>query len=367
MTGKERFKKLVDAGREGKNIGLSTGSAKLGLYMDDYLPGTSYLIGGASGSGKSSFMLEKFIYNPLQDFLNDESKRDRDPYWILFSLEMTQEQVYAKLCSMYIYDKYGIQLKFKEMFSRGKDCMLSDEHYEILNGEIDDFLDILDKRLIFHEGVLTEEIYMATLNEELKRFGKFSGNQYIANNPQQIIGVVIDHCSLVKATNGRTKKDEMDAISRDSVIIRNKTKIVSPIHVSQFNRSSNSDERLKQSMQAPNASDYKDSGALYEDSQVVIALFSPHKYSLNSYHGYNIKVLEQAFIAVYLLKSRFGTSDLWIPFGFYGDCSRYYELPRPDTINDWDKYRFPEWTFKKNLDTEENNKIESNTGFKFKM
>lgn len=51
MTGKERFKKLVDEGREGKNIGLSIGSPKLGLYMDDYLPGVSYLIGGNSGTG----------------------------------------------------------------------------------------------------------------------------------------------------------------------------------------------------------------------------------------------------------------------------------------------------------------------------
>lgn len=366
MTGKERFKKLVDAGREGKNIGLSTGSAKLGTYMDDYLPGTSYLIGGASGSGKSTFMLEKFIYHPLQDFLNDESKKSRDPYWLLFSLEMTQEQVYAKLVSMYLYDKYGIQLRFKEIFSRGKDCVLSDEHYELLNNEIDEYLDLLDQRLIFHEGALTEEVYMATLNVELKRFGKFVGNTYEPYNPDQIIGVIIDHCSLVKATNGRSKKEEMDAISRDSVIIRNKTKIVSPIHVSQFNRASNSDERLKQSMQAPNASDYKDSGALYEDSMVVIALFSPHKYNLNSYHGYNVKILEQAFIAVYLLKSRFGTSDLWIPFGYYGDCGRYYELPRPENINDWDKYKYPEWTFKADK-VEENTDNPNSNNFKFTL
>ena len=33
------------------------------------------------------------------------------------------------------------------------------------------------------------------------------------------------------------KKDEMEAISRASVFFRNTTGIVSPIHVSQFNRS----------------------------------------------------------------------------------------------------------------------------------
>ena len=54
----------------------------------------------------------------------------------------------------------------------------------------------------------------------------------------------------------------MDAISRDSVSYRNTTKIISPIHVSQFNRSAGSDERLKQSMQDPTSNDFKDSGSL---------------------------------------------------------------------------------------------------------
>ena len=94
--------------------------------------------------------------------------------------------------------------------------------------------------------------------------------------------------SLVIASTGRTKKDEMDAISRSSVILRNTTKIMSPIHVAQFNRSSGSDERLKQSMQDPNQNDFKDSGSLYDDSQIVIALFSPHKYKLSTYRKYNI-------------------------------------------------------------------------------
>ena len=31
---------------------------------------------------------------------------------------------------MYIFDNYGVELKFKQIFSRGKDCVLSDEEYE---------------------------------------------------------------------------------------------------------------------------------------------------------------------------------------------------------------------------------------------
>lgn len=260
MSGTEEFIQLIEEGRKGNNIGLSIGSSKLESYMDGFLNSTSYLIGGASGSGKTTYTLYSFIYQPLMHFLSGESI-ERDPYYIIFNLEMTKYQVYAKLVSMYIFDKYGEQIRFKEMFSRGKDCILTDEHFELIK-QCKDFIDILDKRLICYDGSLNEETYIKTVNKELSRFGHWNEGKFIANNPKQIIGVVIDHVSLIKASSGRTKKDEMDAISRASVFFRNTTGIVSPIHVSQFNRSANSDERLKQAMQDPNASDFKDSGSL---------------------------------------------------------------------------------------------------------
>lgn len=367
MTGKERFKKLIEEGRKGNNVGLAIGSKKLELYMDGFLPGTSYLIGGASGTGKSTYALWSLVYCPLLEYLNGEQK-ERDPHWIIFSLEMTQEQVYAKLVSMYIYDKFGVQLRFKEMFSRGKDCILSDEHLELINA-VDEFIDILDERLYFKEGNLTEDIYVKTVREQLKKYGEVKDGIFIPNNPLQVLGVMIDHMSLVKASQGRSKKDEMDAISRDSVIFRNTTRIISPIHIAQFNRSSNSDERLKQSMQDPNQSDFKDSGSLYDDSQVVFALFSPHKYHLSTYKKYSIKDLEQCFIAIFLLKSRFGTSDILVPFGFYGDCSHYLELPKPDEIYDYEKYLTPDWLKDKNKkeDNVEIVEIKSNKKLNFTL
>ena len=299
-------------------------------------------------------MLWALIYKPLIAFLNGVCV-ERDPYWIIFNLEMTQPQVYAKLVSMYIFDKYGVQLRFKEMFSRGKDCILTEEKFDLIK-ECSNFIDILDQRIKCFDGNLTEEIYVKTLSNELRRFGHWDKGIFIANNPKQILGVVVDHMSLVKATLGRTKKDEMDAISRSSVILRNTTKIMSPIHVAQFNRSAGSDERLKQAMQDPTSNDFKDSGSLYEDSQVVLALHSPHKFKLSSYRKYDIKTLEQCFIAVFLLKSRFGTSDIFVPMGFYGDCSHYIEIPKPDEIYDYEKYKDPYWIL--NKDNEDHVELE---------
>lgn len=361
ISGLEEFFQLVKEGREGHNIGLSTGSAKLDLYTDGYLPGTSYLIGGASGSGKSTWALWTYIYQPLIHYLNGEGL-ERDPRWLLFSLEMTRSQVYAKLVSMYIFDNFGVELKFKQIFSRGKDCILTDEEYELLV-QCTDFIKVLDARLTFYEGSLTEAIYLREVNRELEKWGIFKDGKYIPNNPNQILGILIDHMTLVKASNGRTKKEEIDAISRDSVQIRNNTKIVSPIMISQFNRNANGQERMKQGLQDPSMEDYKDSGSLLEDSQVAIGIFSPHKYKLSTYKKYNIKILEQCFIGIFLLKSRFGSSDLMIPTGFYGDCSHYADLPKPENIFDWEKYTSPNYLLEDGINqlNIELNKVDEST------
>lgn len=360
MSGKELFYQNVDEGREGHNIGLPTGSNKLDLYTDGYLPGTSFLCGGASGSGKSTIALWIFIYQPLIHYLKGECV-ERDPYWKLFSLEMTQTQVYAKLVSMYVFDNFGVVLRFKDIFSRGKDCKLSDENYEILK-KCSDFLDILDERLDFYEGTLNENVYLSEVNSFLKRFGTFNDKTYIPNNNKQILGVMIDHMTLVKASAGRSKKDEIDAISRDSVLLRNKTKIMSPIHIAQFNRNSNNQERMKQGLQDPSMEDFKDSGSLVEDSMVVLSVFSPHKYKLSTYKKYNIKILEQSFIGLFLLKSRFGTSDIMIPMNFLGDISHYIEMPKPEDIYDWEKYTNPNYLLKeKDEEIKDEEDIDNNT------
>lgn len=342
MSIKDSFFDLINIGRSGGNQGLSMGLPKLEKFIDGFLPNTSYLIAAQSGVGKSTFMLYTLIFMPLMDYLENEYEVNRDPYWIIFNLEMTPEQIYAKLCSMYIYRKYKRQMTFKEMFSRGKGDRLSDEGLELIKS-CDDFLSELDKRLIFHGGTLTADKYYKLIIADLQKFGTFKEDSFIPNNPNQIIGIVVDHMSLIRSSNGRTKKEEMDLVSSYSVGFRNKCFIVSPINIMQFNRNANNSERLKQDLQDPDVSDFKDTGAVYEDSQIVLALHSPLKFKRTLYKKYNVELLGQNFISCILLKTRFGTSDISVGLGFYGDCSTYKELPKGEEITDYSIYKTPDW------------------------
>ena len=78
ISGIDEFFQLVEEGRKGRNIGLPIGSPKLENLIDAYLPGTSYLIGGSSGSGKSTYALWTFVYNPLISFMRSEERPCRE-------------------------------------------------------------------------------------------------------------------------------------------------------------------------------------------------------------------------------------------------------------------------------------------------
>lgn len=256
---------LIEKGRQGGNIGLSIGLPKLESYMDSYLPGNSYLIFARSGVGKSSIMKYAFIYRPLMDWwhTDDPAKKKRDPYWVYFNLEETKEQIEARLLSMFIYETFGEQIRFKEMFSRGRDCMLTDEHFDLIKRpECIEFLTLIDERIHYYSGTFNAAKHEKVVKEELATFGTFEKDAYIPNNPDQLIGIIVDHLSLTRASTGRTKKDEMDLVSSQGVQFRNKCSIVSNIMIMQSNRDANNQERLKQGLQEPGESDTKDTGSV---------------------------------------------------------------------------------------------------------
>ena len=174
-------------------------------------------------------------------------------------------------------------------------------------------------------------------------FGTFKEGKYYPFNSEQIVGVIIDHMNLIGAYGGNDKKTEMDTISKLSVYYRNGCKILSPIHVMQLNRNSYGQERLKQGLQEPDESDFKDSGSILEDSMIALLMFSPTKARLSSHNKYDIKTLGSNYRSLKCIKNRFGEADIAAGLGFYGNIGIFKELPKPEEIYDYERYKYPDW------------------------
>lgn len=334
----ESLLKQIDEGRLGKNKGYSMGLPKLESVVDGVTANTYTLVFSPSGVGKSSIALYAYIYRPIMEHLDD------DNFKVFYaSLEMSADLLFAKLLGMYIFEKYGIELSPKELLSRKKDFILSDEYYSIVQECLPWLKRVEEIVTIYDKGMNAETLY-TLLMKDLENNGSFSESDkrkiYIPNNPNLVYLVVIDHISLLRPNKGRSLKEEIDLVSSYLVTLRNMCKI-SPLVIMQANRDSAGMDRRKEGLSNMRLSDTKDSGGPVQDAEIVISLFSPNRERLNTYNKYNISILLDKFRAVTVLKNRYGEADVEIGMNFFGKCGIWKELPRPDEIYDYEKYTTP--------------------------
>lgn len=347
----------IETGREGSNWGFSMGLPKLEEVIDGVSQSTYTLVMSGTGSGKTSFVLYSYIYRPLMEHIEDSNFKIS-----YFSLEMSAELLFAKLLSIYIFEKYGVELSTKELLSRKRKYRLSDENFKIVQ-ECKPWLEKVESILDIYDKSLNAESLYSILMKSLEKTGTFEETEgrkiYHPNNENLIHLVVIDHLSLVRKSNGRSLKEEMDLISSYLVTLRNRC-YISPVVIMQVNRGSTSMDRRKEGLNNLRIDDAKDTGAPGQDSEIIIALFNPHREKLASYRGYDIKQLSSNFRSITVLKNRYGEADVEVGCAFYGKVGIFSELPKPDEIYDYCKYNSPNWILHKdNVENEDStiNKI----------
>lgn len=347
----------IDRGRAGLNHGIPFGLPKLEGVIDGVTKETYTLILSNSGSGKTSFALYAYVYKPLVQHMDDD-----DFEVLYFSLEMNEKALYLKLLSIYIFETYGIQLTFKQIISREKEYVLSDEYYELIK-ECKPWVDKISKHLEIYDKAVNAETVDNVIEQRLRERGTFLETDtqisYTPNNPNLIYNVVIDHIGLVKP-NRRTLKQEIDDVSSLLVSYREKCGI-SPVVIQQANREQGNIERFKAGKSAFTVNDAKDSGNTVQDCNVMLALYNPNRDGLKNYKHYNIEVLGNSFRSCMCLKNRYGDCDVEIGMNFFGGICTFHELPKPDEIYDYNRYSSPNYLLDSSVEQDlDNINIEDN-------
>ena len=168
MTVTETLREEIDLGREGRMQGFSMGMPKLEGIIDGVTKQTMYVVGGATGSGKTSLVNHLFVYRPLMEHLDD------DNFKVFYaSLEMNASMLFAKLLSTYIFETYHKELAVKEILSRKRNYILDDENYAIVQDGLK-WLEKVEKKVEIYDKSLNAAKLYAVLMERLKKLGKFT-------------------------------------------------------------------------------------------------------------------------------------------------------------------------------------------------
>ena len=337
----EQLKREVELGIEGRNGGIPMGFNRLNRYIG-IRKSMYFLVGGLTGSGKTSFIDDAFVLNPFDWYISQ-----KDPgvklRIIYRSMERSRTYKLAKWVGRKIFLDQGIIIPVPKLLG-WTDKMTKDEHdlflmYEDYMNQMEEVITIIDgpENPV---GIAKELKTHAEENGEIIQIDKYN-KKYVPNNENEITIVVLDHIGLLKTTKDQpTKKQAIDKMS-DELRYARDFYGYTPVVVSQFNRDISNPARLKSGDVEPQLEDFADSSSTQNDADVVLGLFDPVRYKVDDPSGYNMNKLKDDFGAKYfrslrLIKNSYGEDDVRIGLGFMGQIGMFKELPRVKDITDSD-------------------------------
>lgn len=340
----------VDAGRLGHFAALSTGSRKLDKAIGGVQRSTYYLIGGNTGTGKTAFADDAFVLKPYAHFLRNKINRDTDKPLISLrvfyrSMEISAKKKIAKWVCHLMYERWGMIIDIKEVYS--KQSTLSDEKYQLIKSCREYIDGMLEYVHIIDSPVNPYGIYKE-VSEYMNKNGQILTNKktirgqeiefksYVPNDPFEVVIVVVDHIGLLRPEKDfRTKKDIIDHDSENAIALRNFYG-VSRVSISQFNRDLADMDRRRFTELSPQLEDFKNTGNASEDAEIVMTLFNPLRYNIQSYggngepgSGFNLGLLGGRYRSVAVLKNRDGEDMLKLNYNFMGEAGYFREFPDP--------------------------------------
>lgn len=338
------FLKDVIRGIKGENTGMSSGFPRLDRLTNNIQRKSINLIGAQTKTGKTTFVDARYVLEPYLSHREEVLKGNIR--WIYYSYEIDRTEKMAKFAAYLMWYRFNIRCDANYILSKG-DHRLSDEHlnlvrqiYEedlsLLFGEMDDNGKIVTPgAIIFHEdkenptGIRKELIDYARKNGIIRgeNFNKIVG--YSPFNKDLHTIVIMDHVGLLRRERNFNKKDNIDKFSEYCVKLRNIFGYTFVL-VSQFNRGLGKIDRLKFSGTdlQPTLDDFKDTGNLAEDANLVIGLFNPHMYNhLTDHMNYQLNMFNGMYRSAHILANRNGPAGGSLPLMMDSSVGYFKELP----------------------------------------
>lgn len=311
----------------------------IGLEQDTYICVTSFTKGG-----KSQFVSYTMIYSSLL-YAYYHPEKEIDITFLYFALEETPERVMQRFMSYLLYylSKGKIRIPPKSLRST-KEALSSDILKLLESEEYDKIITFFEEHIIFstesnptgimkfckkyaeENGVTFYDTYKVKndFGDEIEE-KKFS--RYDLNNPNKYIVPIIDTINFVDTEKGMTLKQAMDKMSEYCAKILRNRYHMSPIVIQQQAFEAEGNDAIKIGKIRPSVAGLGDSKYVSRDANIVLGLFSPARFGLKEYLGYNIEILKDNIRFLEVCVNRDGEMGGIIALYFDGACCYFNELP----------------------------------------
>jgi len=296
-----------------------------------------YLLGGFAGSGKTTWADEMFVLQPF-DYLKENRLigKYKVIYW---SMERPQVHKFAKWLSRRIYKEHGILIPFQKILGwYNKSNPLTMNELDYVHAEKEWLDELLETTVIFNTGRqnptgIRKFIKQIALDHGREEKINEYNSIYHPDDPSKIWLNIFDHIGKLKGEQNKDRKTLLDDFSDDCSNYFRDYLGISSLYISQFNRGISNPMRIKNGDVEPMPEDFKETGDIYEDADMVFTIFDPWRYKVPDPSGFDLSRLKDLdgkkyYRNIKLMKNNYGIEDLRYGYAYEPISGIFKLLPK---------------------------------------
>lgn len=330
------------------NGGINSIPSPFKRFSDDFIgfeQKMMYLISSYTKGGKTQFTLS-LLFDALEYAFKHKEQLKLKIFYII--LEETDEGMTQRYISYLLNRLSGIRISPRDLRSSKNDrpldenilLLLQDHQYQerlTFFEQVFEFSTVSNPTGILKLAKQYAEENGTTHYKKTKYKDEFGVTKeadafdwYEPNDPSEYRFIVIDHLALCDPERGMTQKEAMDKISEYCAKnLRNRYGFT-VIIIQQQSAESESNDSVKLGRIRPSVRGLGDSRYPARDCNLMLGLFSPYKFGLESYLGYDIKKFKDHIRFLEVCIGRDGAQGGIIALFFDGATCSFYELPPPN-------------------------------------
>ena len=341
--------------------GINCIPSPLKRFSDDF-PGieqsTYYVVTSFTKGGKSMFTSYLFIYQTIMYAYF--AKESIDFKILYFPLEETKERIMQRFMSWLLFKFSNGKMRISPRELRSTTKALDEKVIKRLKDfDIQDLLNYFEEHIIFpSEAPNPTGIYKyckqyaeehGTVHKKTVKMKDELGmpkdveifDYYEQDNPDEYRIIIIDTVNLIDTERGMNLKQSIDKLSEYCAKYLRNRYHYSPVLIQQQAFESEGNESFKLGRVRPSVAGLGDSKYVSRDADIVLGLFSPIRFGITEYFGYDITILKDHIRFLEVIVNRNGEMGGILPLWFDGAVCDFKELPKADdtaSLQKWYNY-----------------------------
>ena len=300
--------------------------------------------------GKSKFTDFLLVYEPLFFSMEHPELKVKILY---FTLEMSPSAKRDEFYCHLLYRLDGIRVSPTDLRSTDIDNPVDEHILELLSSEryrpyiekFNEMVEFIDEdknptginrrcrdyalahgHLNFKDIEVTDPLTNNTTTRQIID----SDNPYTPDDPEEYRIVIVDNASNLALESGMKKMENIDKLAKYGITLRNQLKYIFVLIQHQA-QAQEGIENQKLNRIKPSSDGLADCKTTTRDANFVLGLYSPYKYGLREYEGYDITKFGNRIRFMEVIEDRdYGANNHICPLFFDGAVSTFAELPKPN-------------------------------------